>query len=123
MKRFASCLPDAQQLRQVADHLHVAAHRELFHREERLRALGHHLGPGDAVEARVGLALAHGTDQRRPEHVARGLAGHDGRRAVRSPDDAARGGREEVDERADLGVRSAVRASSAFASARSSPDL
>src|SRR5207344_2541983 len=49
-------IADAHDLAQVPDHLDVAAHRELFHREERARALGHHLGPGDAEKLHLGPA-------------------------------------------------------------------
>jgi len=114
---------DAQQLRQAAHRLDVAAHRELLHRHERAGARRDHPGAGDAVELGAGEPLAHRAHERRPEHVARCLAGDDGDAGPHQRTMP----RVEVARKSTMaftsGAASACRSSSALASARVSPDL
>ena len=67
---------DAGQLAIVAQHLDVAAHRQLVVRPPGLEALRGHLRPADALRREIRPARTQAAEQQAGEQIARGLAGH-----------------------------------------------
>src|SRR6185503_344195 len=94
----------------VAQHLHVAADRQLLERKQRLHALRLHARAADAGEMRLRQPRAQRLDEMGPELVAGGLArdhAYGERRRGHVPwlpDDAARGNGEEIERGLDVGA-------------------
>ena len=65
----AQPVPDTHELRQVREHFHIAAQRELRHRVPGFAPGRNHLRPRDSREARGRQPPAHRADQVRPERI------------------------------------------------------
>jgi hypothetical protein len=70
--------PDGDDFGQVAQHLNVAAHGQLFEGEKHFQARSFHARAADAGEAKGRVEFAQGADQFAAEQVARRLAGDHG---------------------------------------------
>jgi hypothetical protein len=66
---FAQLAADADDLAIMPQHFHIAAHRQLFHREQHFHPLGLHLGSADADESNFGPGLFQGCHQVAAEQI------------------------------------------------------
>ena len=70
---------DADDLAVVAQHLDIAAHRQLLAGPPGLEAVSGHLWAADAERLQIGPALTHATQQQARQQIARRFARHQGK--------------------------------------------